>query len=417
MSNCTPHSGSLGGVIFVEALLAAAQSAVPVPEPSELALRYHRTGNALWVLNVALGFALLAALLWFGWSARLRNTARRIGRGWFGTVIGYVALYIVLVTLVTLPLAFYQQYVREHAYGLSNQTLGKWASDSAISLAIALVVGPLLTAVGYGLLRRSPKRWWLWGGMAALPFLIVTFLVVPVWISPLYNDFGPLSDKALEARILDQASRAGIEGSRVFEVDKSVDTRTLNAYVVGFGATKRIVLYDTLLEKLTPDEILFVLGHEMGHYALRHVLILLAMNWLLTLFSLWFIHRSAGSLLRRYGRRFGFDRLDDPASVPLLLLISSAVSFVVQPVGLAYSRYEEREADRFGLEMTRDNRAAATAFVKLQQENLSVPRPAPLYRIWRAAHPSLAERITFANAYRPWARGAPLRYGDRFGRD
>ncbi len=405
------------GSIPIETLLAAIQAPVPIPEPSELAVRYHRTGNALWILNTLIGFALPAALLAFGWSARLRDAARRVGRGWLGTLLVYVALLILLVSLATLPLDFYQQYVRQHAYGLSNQTLGKWASDGAKALALGLVVGPLLALVPYGLLRLSPRRWWLWAGLATLPILIATFIVVPIWVSPLFNDFGPLPDEALEARILDQASRAGIEGSRVFEVNKSVDTRTVGAYVVGFGATKRIVLYDTLLEKLTPDEILFVLGHEMGHYALRHVLVLLAMNWLLAVLALWVVHRSAGSLSRRFGTRFGFERLDDPASVPLLLLLTSVVSFAIQPIWLALSRHQEREADRFGLEITRENRAAAIAFVKLQQENLAVPRPAPLYRVWRASHPSLAERITFANEYRPWATGAPLRYGDHFAGD
>jgi STE24 endopeptidase len=404
------------GAILTDLLTALIQAPVPVPEPSDLALRYHRTGNMLWVLNVTLDFALPAALLWLGWSARLRDRARRIGRGWLGTLLVYVALLLLLLTLVRLPLDFYQQYVRQHAYGLSNQTLSKWASDTATSVALGLVVGPLIAVVPYALLRRSPRRWWLWAGLATLPFLVATFIVVPVWVSPLYNEFGPLSDKALEARILDQASRAGIEGSRVYEVRKSVDTRAVNAYVTGFGATKRIVLYDTLLEKLTPDEILFVLGHEMGHYALRHVLLLLVLNWLLAVLAFWVVHRSAGGLLRRFGPRFGFERLDDPASAPLFLLLASAVSLVVQPVGLAVSRYQEREADRFGLEITRDNRAAATAFVKLQHENLAVPRPAPLYQLWRAAHPSLAERITFANEYRPWATGAPLRYGDRVSR-
>ncbi len=388
--------------------------AVPVPEPSDLAVRYHRTGNALWVVNTLIGFALPSAMLWFGWSARLRGLARRIGRGWLGTLLAYVALFLLLASVLMLPLDFYQQYVRQHAYGLSNQTLGKWASDAATSLAIGLVVAPLLAIVPYGLLCLSPRRWWLWAGLATLPILVATFIVVPVWVSPLYNEFGPLSDKALETRILEQAARAGIEDSRVFEVDKSVDTKAVNAYVIGFGATKRIVLYDTLLEKLTPEEILFVLGHEMGHYALRHVLVLLAMNWLLAMAALWVIHRSAGSLIARFRRRFGFERLDDPASVPLLLLLASVVSFVIQPIGLAFVRWQEREADRFGLEIARDNRAAATGFVKLQEENLAVPRPAPLYRLWRAAHPSLAERITFANEYRPWETGAPLRYGDRF---
>ncbi|HEX2449806.1 MAG TPA: M48 family metallopeptidase [Gemmatimonadales bacterium] len=392
------------------------QAAVPIPEPSELAVRYHRTGNALWVLNTAIDFALPAALLWFGWSARLRDRARRIGRGWLGTLLVYVVLLTLVVSVATLPLAFYMQYVREHAYGLSNQTLGKWVSDSLTSLALALVVAPLVAIVPYALLRLSPRRWWMWTAAAALPFLVATFIVVPVWVAPLYNEFRPLSDAALEARILEQASRAGIDSSRVFEVEKAVDTRAINAYVTGFGGTKRIVLYDTLLDKLAPDEILFVLGHEMGHYVLRHVLVSLVLNWLLIAFSLWFIHRTAGALLRRFGPVFGFGRVDDPASAPLLLLLASVVSFIVQPLGLAISRYQEHEADRFGLELTRDNHAAATAFVKLQQENLSVPRPAPIYRVWRAAHPSLAERITFANQYRPWVTGHRLRYGDRFTR-
>ena len=120
----------------MDTLLAAFQAPVPIPEPTELAIRYHRTGNALWILNVVIGFALPAAILWFGWSARMRDLARRIAPGWAGTLLIYVALFILLTTLVTLPLDFYQSYVREHDYGLSSQTLGKWASDAATSLAI-----------------------------------------------------------------------------------------------------------------------------------------------------------------------------------------------------------------------------------------------------------------------------------------
>jgi Zn-dependent protease with chaperone function len=397
-----------------DTLLAVLQAPVAIPEPSELAIRYHRTGNALWLIGIGFNLAVPAALLWFGWSAGLRNLARRIARGWVGTLLAYVALLLLVLAAAALPLDFYLGYIRQHAYGLSNQTIAKWTADALTSLALTMVAGPALAVVPYALLRHSPRRWWLWAGVAMLPILIAVFIVVPVWIAPLYNEFTPLTDKALEARILEQASRAGIEGGRVYEVEKSVDTRTLNAYVTGFGAAKRIVLYDTLLEKLTPDEILFVLGHEMGHYALRHVLVLLVVDWVLVLFSFWVIHRWAGGLLRRFGRRFGFDRLDDPASAPLLLLLASLVGLIVQPAILALSRLEEREADRFGLELTQNNRAAATAFVKLQQENLSVPRPAPLYQFWRSGHPTLAERITFANEYRPWASGAPLRYGRYF---
>jgi Zn-dependent protease with chaperone function len=402
---------------MVDTLLAAFQAPVPIPEPTELAIRYHRTGNVLWVVNVVVGFALPAAILWFGWSARMRELARRVAPGWAGTLLVYVALFILLTSLLTLPLDFYQGYVREHDYGLSSQTLGKWASDAATSLAIGLIAGPPLALIPYLLLRKSPRRWWLGAGLAALPILAIIYIVVPVWILPLYNRYTPLSDKTLETRILSQAARVGIAGGRVYQVEKSVDTRAVGAFVVGFGPTKRIVLYDTLLEKLTPDEILFVVGHEMGHYVLRHIVLLLVLNCLLTIASLWVVHRTAGALIRRYRERFGFDRLDDPASAPLLLLLASAASLVAQPFALAGSRHLEHEADRFGLELTRDSRSAATAFVKLQTENLMVPRPALIYEFWRASHPSLADRITFCNEYRPWTTGAPLRYGDRFAAD
>jgi STE24 endopeptidase len=388
---------------------------VPVPEPSALALRYYRSGNVLWVVDTLAAFLVPAAFLATGWSARLRAWAeRKTGGRRVPTLLLYVAAFVVLTSAATLPLDFYESFVRQHAYGLSSQTLGKWSGDAVKALLIACVALPLGALIPYALLRRSPRRWWLWSTAAALPLLAFIYLVAPLWISPLFNRYGPLADKALEARILAEARRAGIEGGRVFEVNKSVDTKTTGAYVTGVGASKRIVLYDTMLQRLTPDEILFVVGHEMGHYVLRHVLLGLLGTWALLGISLYTIHRLAGGLLGRYGSRFGFERLDDPASLPLFLLLANLVSLAVSPLLLAGSRHLEHEADRFGLELTRDNHAAAMAFVKLQQDNLALPRPGLLYTIWRASHPSLAERIEFANDYHPWTTGAPLVYGDRF---
>jgi Zn-dependent protease with chaperone function len=330
------------------------------------------------------------------------------------TLLLYVAAFVVLTSLATVPLDFYQSFVREHAYGLSNQTLGKWLGDSVKALVLSSLVAPLGALFLYWLVRRSPRHWWLWSTAAALPLLAFIYLVVPIWISPLFNKYGPLDDKTLEASILAEARRAGIEGSRVFQVNKSVDTKAISAYVTGFGASKRIVLYDTIIEKLTPEEIRFVVAHEMGHFVLRHVLLGLMGSWLLLGISLYTIARVADRLLTRYGTRFGFDRLDDPASLPLFLLVSSVVSLAATPLLLAGSRHLEHEADRFGLELTRSNHAAATAFVKLQQENLGIPRPELFYTIFRGSHPSLADRIEFANTYHPWTTGAPLVYGDRF---
>ncbi|MGO8745648.1 MAG: M48 family metallopeptidase [Thermoguttaceae bacterium] len=235
-------------------------------------------------------------------------------------------------------------------------------------------------------------------------------LIAPIWIDPLFNRFGPMQDQELEAKILAEARRAGIEGGRVFQVDKSVDTNAVNAYVTGLGHTKRIVLWDTLLAKLDQKEVLFVMAHEMGHYVLNHVIQGILVGFFAVLAGLYAVHRMAGFLIRRYQGRFGFSELSDIASLPLLVLLTSVMSLVLSPVVLAYSRHTEHEADRFGLELTQNNHAAATAFVKLQQENLSNPRPGLLYTFWRGSHPSLGDRIDFANTYRPWAAGQPLRY-------
>jgi Zn-dependent protease with chaperone function len=279
---------------------------------------------------------------------------------------------------------------------------------------VGLIFGVLFLWIPYLLLNKSPRRWWLYTGLLAIPFIVLVSLVQPIWIDPLFNKFGPMKDKALEAEILRLADRAGIEGSRVFEVAKSEDTKAINAYVAGVGGTKRIVLWDTILAKLEPRELLVVMGHEMGHYVLGHVwkLILFASALIITL--LYVIHRIVGWLLARYHDRFGFNELADVASLPLILLLFGTASLVVTPAPLALQRHFEQEADRFGLEITRDNHAAATAFVKLQQENLGVPRPSRLYVWWRENHPSLGDRIDFSNDYRPWETGAPLVYADRF---
>ena len=217
--------------------------------------------------------------------------------------------------------------------------------------------------------------------------------------------------------MLETARRAGVEGARVFEVDKSVDTKKVNAYVTGVGQTKRIVLWDTLLAKLSPAETRYVVGHELGHYVLgprvdqRAALVgayparpLRARTCCRAFCS------------RHFGARMGFHQLSDVASLPLLMLLLSLFSLAITPAALAFSRYHEREADRFGLELTHDNHHAATAFVALQQENLAVPRPGPLYKLFRASHPPIGERVDFINAYRPWERGQPERYAKYFRR-
>jgi STE24 endopeptidase len=381
-----------------------------VPEPSPLALQYHRSGNILWGVGLALSLLIPALLLFTGFSARLRTIAFRLGRRWLPSLLLYAVLFTIATALLSLPLAYYQGFVRQHAYGLSNQSLDKWAGDWLKGTALSAVGLALVLWIPYLLLRRSPNRWWLYAGLATIPIATFILVISPVWVDPLFNDFGPLKDRALEQRILTLAARADIPGSRVYQVNKSVDTRTVNAYVTGVGGTKRIVLWDTILAKLEPDQIAFVVAHEMGHFVLRHVLSLILVATILATASFYVIHRVAGRLIARYSRRFGFDRLSDPASLPLLVLLGTAVSLVATPLVLAFSRHQEHAADQFALELTRDNRAAATAFVRLQEENLAVPRPGTWYMLWRGSHPSLGDRVDFANRYRPWEKGEALRY-------
>ena len=396
---------------------ADTSAAVAVPEPTAQALRYHRGNTALWAVDTVLGLALPAALLLTGFSARLRGLAARLGRGrWLATVALYGVLFTAVMSLGYLPFAWYAGFVREHDYGLSNQSAGRWLGDWAKGVMVGAVVSALVLWIPYLLLRASPRRWWLWTGLASVPLGFLALLVGPVWIAPLFDDFGPMRDRDLETRILAVAERAGIEESRVFEVNKSDDTRLVNAYVTGIGGTKRIVLWDTILQRLEPDEVVFVMAHEIGHFVLHHTLAVILGSALLATLSLFAVHRVAGRLIRRYAGRFGFDRLSDVASLPLLLLVGGVVSFLVTPAVLAYSRWQEHEADRFALELTRDNHAGAMVFVRLQQENLGVPRPGLLYALWRGSHPSLASRVEFANAYRPWAEGRASRYEARFRR-
>jgi STE24 endopeptidase len=397
-------------IIQSGAVPASRTQAVSVPAPTDQALRYYRSGNVLWAADTVLSILIPGLILFTGFSARLRTLAQRIGRRWLPGIAAYAVLFTLVTACLTLPLTYYESYVREHAYHLSSQSLGKWWGDWLKGTAATAVGLSLVLWIPYFLLGRSPRRWWLYAGLAALPITTLLLIVTPLWIDPLFNQFGPMNDKQLEARILALAERAGISGSRVYQVDKSVDTKTVNAYVTGVGSSKRIVLWDTILAKLNRDQILFVTAHEMGHFVLRHTLATIFAATLLAVASLYLVHRVAKKLILRFSHQFGFTELSDVASFPLFLLVGGVASFIFLPAALAFSRHLEHEADRFALEITRDSYAAATTFVRLQEENLGVPRPSRLYVFFRGSHPPLGERVDFANRYHPWLDGEPLRY-------
>lgn len=388
---------------------------VAVPEATAEAMRYYQTGNILWIVQQAWGLIVPLLFLVQGFTGRLGSLAEKWSKkNWFFSIVIYLILFSTLLTLLNLPLDFYSEYIRGHEYGLSTQSLGRWFSNYGKSGLVTLIGLVAFLWIFYLLLKKSPRRWWLYSSIVGVCIAFFLMFIQPIWIDPLFNQFGPMKNKELEKEILSLAARAGIAHGRVFEVNKSQDTKTLNAYVVGFGSTNRIVLWDTTIQQMKPDEVLFVMGHEMGHYVLDHIW------WGFLFFSallfviFYFIYLASRYLLNRYQKRFGFKHLYNIASLPLLLLLLNVFTLLSTPLSNAVSRYFEHEADRFGLEITKNNRVAAQAFIALQQYNLTIPRPGPLYTFWRSTHPSLGSRMDFCNSYCPWKSGEPLRYTKYF---
>ncbi len=396
--------------LAVAGVLAGEAAPVPIPVPDETTLRYYREGNLLWILVQAWNLLLPITFLAWGLARGLEDRlATRIGSPRL-RLVAFVAIYTAGCWLVSRPLAWCVGFVRPHAYGLSNQDPARWLELSMKSLGVELAVLAVAALVIHGLLAWSPGRWWAWAALAFLPLEILAMLVWPIFIDPLFHTFRPLRDPALETRILTLADRAGIGGDRVFEVDKSRDTKQVNAYVTGVMGSHRIVLWDTLLTRLPAEQVEFVMGHEIGHYALGHIGQGILAGFLGVLVGLGLVDLGARRLLAGPGVRWGVSRLETPAAWPLLLVVYQLVFLAGLPLANGVSRSLEREADLFALELTRDNRSGALGFLALQQQNLSHPNPGPVFRIFRSSHPSLAERIDTCNRYRPWVTGDPLRF-------
>jgi STE24 endopeptidase len=387
---------------------------VAIPTPSPESIRHYQTGNILWGVLTLWGFVVPAVIFFSGLSGRMRDWAARFTQNWYLALLIYFALFTLIVFLANAGFDYYAEYVRPHDYGLSSQAFSKWLHDELINLALSLIGGALFVWIPFLLLKRATRRWWFYTWLTSIPIMLFLQFVEPIWIEPLFNDFGPMKDKVLETRILGLAHRAGIDGAHVYEVDKSVDTNELNAYVTGIGDTKRIVLWDTILKAFTADEVSMVMGHEMGHYALGHVWKGMFVISAIILSGLWLIHVSAGWVFRRFGERAQVRSLGDFASLPLLILAFGVLGFVAMPAAFALSRHFEHEADRFGLEISRNNHACATTFVKFVEHDLSYPTPSPFIEYMRYTHPSAAERITFCNTYHPWLEGKDGKYSSYF---
>lgn len=369
-------------------------------------LRHSRIRDILYFVGTGWSLGVLVLVLATGASRRIRDLSVRAARKPFLVAMLYIVLFTLLTALLEFPLSYYSGFVVPHQFDLTDQSFGSWMGDQLKALGVSLA---LLTPVGAGALWiiRRVRRWWVALWLASVPLILLVVVIQPVVLDPIFNRFEPLRDQVLRQKLLDMASRAGIEGSRVFQVNKSKQTRTMNAYVNGIGPTNRIVMWDTLLAKMDHNEVLAVMAHEMGHYVLRHIWKGLAFSIALSFGVLFLVQKVHDWGLPRFGPRWGFHERGDPASVPWLLLLAGVAGFLLSPVGSGYSRTIEHEADVFALELSRLNEPMASAFVKLAEDSKRDPSPHPFIEFWRYSHPPIARRIPFALSYKPWERGEP----------
>jgi STE24 endopeptidase len=349
----------------------------------------------------------------------LRNLARRASRRLILNCLVFAPLFVVAFSILSLPLDYYSGFRIEHQFDLSTQTLASWLADWGKSLGLSVAAAVVLMWVFYSVVRRSPRRWWFYFWLATIPLELFVMFVEPWVVEPLFYKFTPLAETqpAFTERIEGMISQAGLDipSSRIFEMNASSKTKTLNAYVSGLGSSKRVVVWDTTLAALTPDETLLVLGHETGHYVLHHIPKEFALIELILLGLFYLGYRAFTALVRRFGPRTALEGEEDLASLPLALLVLTVLSFIGSPAFNAISRHYEHQADQYGLEVAYGvvpdpNAAAARAEQALGVLDLADPDPSPFIVLWLYTHPPVEDRIRFENAYHPWTEGRAMAF-------
>ena len=364
---------------------------------------YFEGGYWLQLWNFLLGLAISWLLLRRRISARVRDVCQRLGR--FGAVRD--ALYGVFFSLaswvVSLPLTIYQGYFREHQYEMATQTFGPWLVDQVVMLGVQTAGFALALAVLYAVIRRAGERWWIWGTVAAMALMVFGVVVGPVWIDPLTNTYRPVSDPAIRAAVLQMAHADEVPVDNVYEFDASRQTTRVSANVSGILGTAAVRLNDNLLRASLP-EIRAVMGHELGHFVMNHIYKGLCEMTLVMLAGFVFVKWALDALLRRHGAAWGLQGVGDVASFPLFIAVFSAFMFVATPINNTLTRTQEIEADRFGLNLSREPHGEAEVDLKLTEYRK--PDPGPIEEFIFFDHPSTRYRIHDAMQWRQ-AMGTP----------
>ncbi|MFS0634609.1 M48 family metallopeptidase [Mesobacillus foraminis] len=363
-----------------------------------LSEEYSKVRNLLFFLSAPLEWLIYFLILLTGLSKAFKKWGKDTTKNKYGRVAIYVIWLSFFSYLATFPLS-YISYNLSRTYNISTQSFASWMKDELIDFWINYGMMLVIVAVLYLLIKKSRRFWWLFAWLLSVPFTLFIMFVQPILIDPLYNDFYPLKDKELETKILELANRAEIPSEHVFEVNMAEKTNALNAYVTGIGSNSRIVLWDTTLNRLNDDQILFIMAHEMAHYVEKHLYIGIAGYLLLSLVGLYLTARLMNWLISRWGNEFKIKDPGDLASLPLFLMILSMLAFASSPLSNFVSRYQEARADRYAIEMTDNPEAAITSFQELSKAGLSQVNPPLLVKIFRYGHPTMLERISRLEEY------------------
>jgi STE24 endopeptidase len=383
------------------------------PDLYEKAVKYSRAQYILYFADFAWGVIVLLLVLAWRLGPKYRDWAEAATPTRFLQAVIFTPLLLFTIAVLTLPVDIYGHWL-SRSYGISVQSWSSWGGDWAKSQVLSFILGIILVWILYAIIRHSPRRWWFYFWLAAQPILFVVIFVSPVVIDPMFNKFEPLqkTDPQLVTALEEVVHRAGmnIPPDRMFLMRASEKTNAVDAYVTGIGASKRVVVWDTTIQKMTVPETMFVFGHEMGHYVLNHVYKGLVLGDVLAFVLLYILFRGALWTLSRCSSRWSIRATDDWASLPVLLLWLSILGFLASPVGNTFSRHIEHQADQYGLEVTHglfpdSKQVAARSFQILGEVDLADPNPNPFIKVWLFSHPPLAERVKFALTYDPWAEG------------
>jgi STE24 endopeptidase len=363
-----------------------------------LSEEYSKIRNLLFFLSTPFEWLFYFLILLFGLSKAFKRWADASSKYKFLQTAIYLIWLSFFAFLATLPLS-YISYSLSKSYNISTQAFSSWMKDELIDFWINYGTLLIIVSVVYWLMKKSVKRWWLYAWALSVPFTLFMMFLQPIVIDPLYNDFYPLKNKELETKILTLAKKADIPTEHVFEVNMAEKTNSLNAYVSGIGSNARIVLWDTTLNRLSDDQILFIMAHEICHYVEKHIYFGIALYLLLSLIGLYLTYRIMNWVTARFGKELKISDVRDIRSLPLFLMILSMLMFTASPFSNLISRYEEKRADHYAIEMTKNSDAAITSFQELTRSGLSEVDPPLLVKIFRYSHPTMLERISMLEEY------------------